>query len=103
VVVLFGLVLGPAPLGLAQSRTPSGRKVIRTQQPDYPAALKSKGIGGTVRLRARVLANGTVASVDVLGGDAVLAESAAKAVILWKYTSAQSTTNEIVTINFSTR
>jgi TonB family protein len=100
-VLLFGLALVSVPAVRAQSEQHSGRKLIRTQKPDYPAALKNKGIGGTVRLRARVLANGTVASIDVLGGDAVLAESAAKAVMTWKYAPAASPSNEIVTINFS--
>lgn len=100
--LLLGLALVSVPAVRAQSEGHFGRKVIHTRKPDYPAALKSKGIGGTVRLRARVHANGTVASVDVLGGDAVLAESAAKAVMTWKYAPAASPSNEIVTINFST-
>ncbi|MGB9072713.1 MAG: TonB family protein [Terriglobales bacterium] len=84
------------------SSTPVARS-FGPKNPDYPAVLKRKGIGGTVRLRARVLANGTVANIDVLGGDAALAESAAKAVMTWKYAPAASPSNEIVTINFSAR
>jgi TonB family protein len=103
VLLLFGLALGSVPAVRAQSEEHSGRKLIRTQKPDYPVVLKNKGIGGTVRLRAKVLANGTVANIDVLGGDAVLAESAAKAVMSWKYAPAASPSNEIVTINFNTR
>jgi TonB family protein len=79
----------------------SNRKVIHTQPPDYPIILKSKGIGGTVRLRAKVLANGTVSDIDVLGGNPVLAASASKAVITWKFAPASTTTNEIVTFNFT--
>jgi TonB family protein len=101
--LLFGLALGSVPAVRAQSEHISGRKIIRTQQPDYPAVLKRQGIGGTVRLRASVLASGTVVNIDVLGGDAVLAESAAKAVMSWKYAPAASPSNEIVTIQFSTR
>jgi TonB family protein len=101
-VLVFGLALVSVPAVRAQSEQHSGRKVIRTQKPDYPAVLRSKGIGGTVRLRARVLASGTVADIDVLGGDAVLAESAARAVMTWKYAPAASPSKEIVTINFST-
>jgi TonB family protein len=101
--LLFGLALGSVPAVRAQSEESSGRKLIRTQKPDYPAVLKNKGIGGTVRLRARVLANGTVANIDVLGGDAVLADRAANAVMSWKYAPAATPSNEIVTINFNTR
>ena len=102
-LLLFCLALASFPMAQAQSDEPSGRKVIRTQQPDYPEALKTKGIGGKVRLRARVLANGTVAEIDVLGGNPILAESAAKAVMLWKYSPASSASNEIVTFTFKPR
>jgi TonB family protein len=102
-LLLLCLALASFPMALAQSDEPSGRTVIRTQQPDYPETLKTKGIGGKVRLRARVLANGTVAEVDVLGGNPILAESAAKAVMTWRYAPAASATNEIVTFNFKPR
>lgn len=102
-LLLFCLALGSFPPAQAQPEEPSDRKVIRTQQPDYPAVLKSKGIGGKVRLRARVLANGTVANVDILGGNPVLAESAANAVMAWKYAQASSSSNEIVTFTFNPR
>jgi TonB family protein len=102
-LLLFCLALASFPMAQAQSDEPSGRKVIRTQRPDYPEALNAKGIGGKVRLRARVLANGTVAEIDVLGGNPILAESAGKAVMLWKYAPASSASNEIVTFTFKPR
>jgi len=100
-LLAFCLALGSIPTVRAQSGEHSSRKVIRTQQPDYPVVLKSKGIGGTVRLNARVLANGTVANIDVLGGNPILAESAVKALMKWKYAPAASPSNEIVTFNFN--
>lgn len=99
-LLLFCLALASFPMAQAQPDEPSGRKVMRTQQPDYPETLKTKGIGGKVRLRARVLANGSVAEVDVLGGNPILAESAAKAVMTWRYALSPSATNEIVTFTF---
>jgi len=102
-MLVFSLALGSVPAVRAQSEEHSGRKVIRTQKPDYPAVLKIKGIGGIVRLRARVLTNGTVANIDVLGGNPILAESAAKAVMTWKYAPAASSSNEIVTLDFNVR
>jgi TonB family protein len=100
-LLVFGLALGSVPAVPAQSEEHSGRKVIRTQKPDYPVILKSKGIGGTVRLNARVLANGTVAHVAILGGNPILAENAVKAVMTWKYAPAASPSNEIVKFNFN--
>jgi TonB family protein len=100
-VLLFCLGLASFPPPQAQPEEPSGRRVVRTEQPDYPAVLKSKGIGGKVRLRARVLANGTVANVGIMGGNPVLAESAAKALMTWKYAPAASSRDEIVTFTFN--
>ena len=100
-LLVFCLALGSVPAVRAQSGEHSSRKVIRTQRPDYPAILKDAGIGGVVRLNARVLANGTVAYVDILGGNPILAESAVKTVMKWKYAPAASPSNESVTFNFS--
>ncbi|HMD18323.1 MAG TPA: energy transducer TonB [Terriglobales bacterium] len=100
-LLLFCLAPGSFPPAQAQSQESSGRKVIQTQQPDYPLVLKSKGIGGKVRLRARVLANGSVANVDIMGGNPVLAECAAKAVMMWRYALSTSSSNEIVTFTFN--
>jgi TonB family protein len=100
---VFCLALGLVPMLRAQSVEHSGRKVIRTQKPDYPPILKNSRIGGTVRLNANVLANGTVANVQVLGGNPILADSAVKAVMKWKYAPGASTSNEIITFDFNDR
>jgi outer membrane biosynthesis protein TonB len=52
-------------------------------------------------LNASVLANGTVARVVIIGGNPILAESAAKAVTNWKYAPGSSTTSEIITFDFN--
>jgi TonB family protein len=67
--------------------------------PDYPARLKGRGIGGVVRLKALVLANGTVANVQILGGNPILAACAVNAVMKWKYAPAASSSNEILTFD----
>jgi len=100
-LLLFCLGLGSFPPAQAQPEESSGRRVVQTQQPDYPKVLKSKGIGGKVRLRARVPANGTAATVGIIGGNPVLAESAAKAVMTWKYAPAASSSDETVTFTFN--
>jgi TonB family protein len=99
-LLVFCLALASVPALRAQSEEHSSRKVIQSQKPDYPPVLKILGISGTVRLNAKVLANGTVARVSILGGNPVLAESAAKAVMTWKYAPAASSSNEIVTLDF---
>jgi TonB family protein len=94
-----------APSLLAQTTTPeeSGRKLITTVKPEYPAALQHAQIGGLVRLSATVLANGTVSKVQIRGGNPVLAESAVNAVMKWRYAPGPATTNEEVTVKFTPR
>lgn len=69
------------------------RKVLKRVEAQYPSILKKRGIGGTVRLRVTVKADGTVHDTEVLGGSAILAESAQKAVKQWVFTpgAAEST------------
>jgi TonB family protein len=100
-LLLFCLALASVPLAQAQSDGHSSRRVMRNANPDYPAVLKSKGIGGTVRLNAMVLANGTVANVQILGGNPILAASAVNALMKWKYARAASASNELVTFEFN--
>jgi TonB family protein len=50
-----------------------------------------------------VLPNGTVSNVNVLGGNPILAESAAAAIKKWKFAPAPSQTFEDITVNFNPR
>lgn len=78
----------------------NARKVVTIVKPDYPPTLRKAGIGGTVRLHALVLPNGTVSKVEIIGGNPILAESAAKAVMQWKYVPAEWKTNAEVEVSF---
>ena len=94
------LALASAPSLRAQSEDRTSRKLLQSGKPEYPTILKSLAIGGVVRLNLRVLPNGTVAQVTVLGGNPVLAESGVKAVMTWKYAPAAAVSNETVILNF---
>jgi TonB family protein len=86
---------------LAQKAGKSERKVIVVATPDYPDILRHAQVGGTVRLKATVLPNGTVSNVEVIGGNPILAENAAAAVRKWKYSPAATQTTEDVSLRFS--
>ncbi len=86
---------------LAQKREKSTRKVIVSVKPEYPAVLRHAQVGGVCRLKATVLPNGTVSSVEILGGNPILAESAVAAIKKWKYAPAPSETLEDVSLTFS--
>jgi TonB family protein len=90
---------------LAAQKPPSksDRKILVSGKPQYPDLLKQSRIGGAVRLRATVLPNGTISTVDVLGGNPILAESAVAAIKKWKFAPATSQTFEDITVNFNPR
>ena len=70
-------------------------------KPEYSDLLRHAQIGGLVRLKATVSAEGKVSNVDVVGGNPILAESAVKAVMNWKYVPAAAQTVEEISISFS--
>lgn len=66
----------------------------------YPELLRERGIGGTVRLKVTVRADGTVREVQLEGGNPILAESAIRAVKLWRYEQGESEATAEVVIHF---
>jgi len=90
-------LLAAAPQGRAQD---NARKVVKKAPVPYPAILRSKGIGGTVKLRVFVKADGTVRDAEVLGGNPILAESAQKSVMQWKFSAAGAETAIEISVVF---
>lgn len=84
-------------MGRAQD---SGRKIVKKVPVAYPSILKSKGIGGVVRLKVFVKPDGTVRDSEVLGGNPILAESAQKSVMQWKFSPASSETALELSVTF---
>jgi TonB family protein len=99
-ILLAGSTPGLIPHLSAQNKK-SSREVIHSVKPEYPVIMKSARIGGTVRLNAIVLANGTVTRIQVLGGNPILAETAVKAVMKWRFALAPMQTSEEVVVNFN--
>ena len=77
------------------------RKVLVRVAPEYPDTLRIAQIGGIVRLSATVKPDGTVAQVEIRGGNPILAERAQKAVMKWKYAPAPAQTVEEVGLSFT--
>src|ERR1700687_1815867 len=76
------------------------RKIIKRVEAQYPAVLKQRGIGGVVKLRVFILANGTVRDTEVVGGNAILADRAQKAVKQWIFAPAAAESSMEVSIVF---
>jgi TonB family protein len=93
-------VEGVRTLDLAGAAEGGDRKLITRIEPDYPAMLRQRGIGGTVRMEVSIAASGNVTQVKLRGGDAALGEAAVAAVRKWKYAAANSETESEVSISF---
>jgi len=93
------LVVACAGLSLAQEITTS-RKVLKMVAAQYPSVLKRRGIGGTVKLRVLVNANGTVKDAQVLGGNPILADCAVKAVKQWVFVASEKEESIEISVGF---
>jgi TonB family protein len=97
------LLAGLLPWAATAQAQDSGRKIVKKVTVQYPAILKSKGIGGIVRLKVYVKADGSIRDTEVIGGNPILAECAQKAVMQWKFAPANSETNMEISVVFDPR
>lgn len=98
---LAALFLGALLCYTAAGQAPdSSRKILKKVTPQYPAILKTKGIGGVVRLKVFIKPDGSVRDTEVIGGNPILAESAEKAVLQWKFAPASSETSMEISVVF---
>jgi len=91
---------GVKTLAIEDVRNGVERKLITRVEPAYPETLKRLNIGGTVRLQLTVAPKGNIESVQLLGGNPILAEAAVAAVKQWMYTPSHSRTTAEVSIPF---
>ena len=102
-LAMFALFLMLSPSAFAQSddSAQSGRKVRNKVVPAYPAIARTMNLTGKVKLEALVLANGSVKSVQVKGGNPLLIQSAENAIQSWKWEKAEHESTELVEFSFS--
>jgi TonB family protein len=84
-----------------ENQSNSSRKVVSRAVPDYPELARGMHLGGTVKVEAVVLPNGTVKTVAIRGGPPVLTNAAADAVRKWKWAPAAHETREPVEVKFN--
>jgi TonB family protein len=92
---------GVRTLAIGSAANDPERKLISRVEPEYPALLRMRSIGGTVRLRVTIAPSGIVDNVELLGGDAVLGQAAMAAVAKWKYAAGRAPTTSEVSIVFT--
>ncbi len=76
------------------------RKIVARQDPEYPALAEKMNIHGTVKLKIWIAPDGAVRRLEYIGGHPVLAESALKAVKMWKYQPAVQESTAVVELKF---
>jgi TonB family protein len=90
-----------APSLPAQTAPKPRRNVVKMVDPEYPAVLRNGHFEGQVIIEVTVLPNGDVLKADIKGGNPMLSEYAAQAVMKWKYAPGPDKTIEQVTFHFS--
>ena len=82
-------------------KTSADRKIVQRVVPAYPELARSANITGTVRLLVMVAPNGSVKSVQAVGGNPVLIKAAQDAVTNWKFSPATEETREPIELHFA--
>jgi TonB family protein len=98
--VLLMSTLGALLVGGAVRAQSAERKVLKRVDPYYPDVLRTRKIGGTVRLKVFVEASGRVRDVQLEGGNPILGESAMRAVKEWRYEPGERETIATVMVHF---
>lgn len=101
-VILVAVVTGAA-IAEDSALPPASRKVVRRVLPVYPDLARRLQMSGVVKLMATAAPNGSVKSIDVLGGNPVLIKAAEEAVMNWKFAPAAEETHELIELHFSPR
>jgi len=96
-LLCFGCLVVFAGAALAQD---AERKVVKRVEPKYPEMMRELEIKGTVRLQVTIRADGTVETVNMLGGNDGLATAAAAAVKQWKFAPGPKKTTQEVKVTF---
>ena len=91
---------GVKTMTIAGSAATADRKLLTRVEPQYPEELQKRSIGGTLRLKVTVAANGNVEDAELLGGNPVFGEAAIAAVKKWKYAVAALRSTTEVSIPF---
>lgn len=99
-LVAVGLLAGLVPTKSMAEET--ARKAVFHPDPTYPTIMKQNSLGVVkiVKLQIAVSPQGAVTKATVVGGDAVLAQSALEAVRQWKYTPAETESTLVVEFRF---
>lgn len=100
--VALSSTIALAPAANTQSADSSGhRKVVSRVTPSYPQIARNLNLSGMVRLEVTVTSSGTVKSLQLLGGNPLLGQSAEMAVREWTWEKTDHESIEHVEVQFN--
>jgi TonB family protein len=99
-LVMAGACLSVVRPACSQVKSDLERKVLTRFEPEYPETLKRLYIGGVVRVQVVVSAGGRVESMQLLGGNPILGQSALKAIKQWKFVPGDGKSTLVVPLTF---
>jgi TonB family protein len=99
-LLLCSYGFGPTSVYGQQSSGDVNRKLIRKVDPNYPEMARRMNIAGTVKVYAVIAPDGTVKSVEPVGGSPLLVQAAEDAISRWKFAPAGAESKELVELHF---
>jgi TonB family protein len=99
--LILALFAGSFSVAAAQDQGPGPRKVVSRVTPTYPSIARNMNLTGVVKLDVLVSTNGSAKSIQVAGGNPLLAQSAEVAVRLWKWEKSDHESTEHVEVTFA--
>jgi TonB family protein len=101
-VATLTTILAIPPQGVrAQDAGQVNRKIKSQVAPVYPDLAKRMNVHGKVKLQITVAPDGSVKTIQVLGGHPILADASQNAVRNWKYEAGPKETTQIIEVNFN--
>jgi TonB family protein len=99
-LVMAAVCLSVVRPACSQVKNDLERKVLTRVEPEYPETLKRLYIGGVVRVQVVVTAAGRVESMQLLGGNPILGQSALKAIKQWKFVPGDGKSTFVLPLTF---
>lgn len=94
------LALSSLPLLMVLTAQGQARKALVRVPPEYPPLAARMGVTGTVKVAATIEPDGNVAQTHATAGHALLRQAAEKAVLRWKFASAEKSSDMNVDVLF---
>ncbi|MGA2004053.1 MAG: energy transducer TonB [Terriglobales bacterium] len=83
-----------------ETQADSPRKIVNRAMPVYPELARKMALEGTVKLQVTVAPNGTVKSVQAVGGSPVLVKAAEDSVYKFRWIPAKQESKELIEMRF---